>query len=82
MQPRPLSLVSPFLLEYVGRGGVKESQCFLKQVNEALRETDGTQRAPFPSLAYLDFLTLEGVCGQNRGQSFALISSTDFIVFV
>ena len=36
------------------------------------RETGGTQWTPFPSLAYLKFLTLEGVCGLNRRQSFAL----------
>lgn len=41
-------------------------------------DTDGTQWAPFPSLVYSEFLTLEGVCGQNRRPSFVFISATNF----
>ena len=55
----------------------KESQWyFLQQVNDTERQPK-TQWSPFP---YLEFLTLEGVRGQNRGQSLALISATHFII--
>lgn len=48
----------------LGIGNVKKSQCiFVKQVNEALRERERDSKDPFLSLAYLELLTLEGVCG-------------------
>lgn len=57
--------------------------CFFKASKGGIeREINGTQQTPCPSLAYLEFSTLEGVCGLNQRPSFALISATNFIVVV
>lgn len=53
---------------------------FGKQVNETER-LHRIHWSPFPFLAYLQFLTLEGVSGQSREQSFGLISATRFTVY-